>query len=87
VKEGQRVNLQCSIPPYPAPERVQWYRNEIEIKPSPDYQIGYNNGVCTLTIVEVFPEDQGKYVCTIFVQGLPSSTFMYLTVEREFAVL
>lgn len=84
AREGERVTLQCTIPPYPLPERVQWFKNEIEIKPSPDYQISFHNGVCTLTIVEVFPEDAGKYVCTVYIQGLPNSTFMYLTVERKF---
>ncbi len=41
VRQGERVVLECTIPPHPPPERVQWFRNEIEIKPSNDYQIVY----------------------------------------------
>ena len=40
-RQGERVVLECTVSPFPPPERVQWFRNEIEIKPSNDYQITY----------------------------------------------
>ena len=53
----------------------------LQIHPSPDYTISYNNGVCTLVIAEVFPEDAGKFTCTVTINGVSNSTFMYLKVE------
>ena len=83
VKEGERVVLECTISPYPLPEKVQWFKNSIEIQASPDYQIGYTNGVCRLIIVEVFPEDSGNYSCTVCVSGASNTTSMELRVECE----
>lgn len=75
--------LECTISAYPEPERVQWFRNQTEIKNSPDYQISYSDGHCTLTISEVFPEDAGAFTCTVTVQGVSNSTYMVLKVEGE----
>lgn len=81
AREGQKVTLECIVPAYPAPEKVQWFRNEIEIFTSPDYEISFSLGVCRLVIAEAFPEDTGKYRCTVTINGFPVSTFMQLTVE------
>ena len=81
VREGHRAVLECHIPAYPAPEQVQWHRNEIEIHQSPDYEISYVNGVCMLVIAEVFPEDAGRFSCTVTISGVSNTTHMYLTVE------
>ena len=81
AREGQRIVLECSIAPYQSPETIQWYHNGDAIHNSPDYHISYNKGVCTLIIEEVFPEDAGKFTCTITVNGVSNSTFMFLRVE------
>jgi len=81
AREGQRVTLECTIPAYPVPEKVQWFRNEIEIFTSPDYEISFSLGVCRLVIAEAFPEDSGKYRCTVTINSLPVSSLMQLTVE------
>jgi hypothetical protein len=75
--------LECRVPPVPEPQRVQWFRNEVEIHTSPDYEISYHAGVCTLVISECFPEDSGKFTCTVTVNGAPNSTTMFLQVEGE----
>jgi len=74
------VTLECAIPAYPAPEKVQWFRNEVEIFTSPDYTISFSVGLCTLVIAEVFPEDSGTYRCMVTVNGVPNSTTMRLQV-------
>ena len=81
--EGDKVILECVIPPHPQPESVHWYRNEVQIHSSPDYQVMYANGVCSLIISEVFPEDSGKFTCTIIVNGASNQTSMYLRVDRK----
>ena len=75
------------MPAYPAPERVQWACNDVPINDSPDYSVAYNNGRCSLTIVEVFPEDSGTFSCTIVVNGVSNVTTMYLRVEGQSALL
>ena len=87
VRQGERVVLECTIAPHPPPERVSWFRNEVEIRPSNDYQIVYGNGVCSLIIAEVFPEDSGKFTCTVTISGISNSTHMYLRVERKYLYL
>ena len=80
AREGERAVIECWVDPYPEPERIQWFHNQVEIQVSPDYEISYNNGVCSLVISELFPEDQGNYTCAITIEGLTNSTTMFLSV-------
>jgi len=84
VKQGDRVTLECVVPVYPTPEKIQWFRNEVEIFTSPDYTISFSLGVCTLVIAEVFPEDAGTYRCMVTVNGVPNSTSMHLHVAGQY---
>lgn len=73
--------LECQIQSQPPP-LVTWYVNGMEIKPSPHYEIRYEEGKSTLLIIEVGPQDTGEYTCravselgeaisstTLYVQG------------------
>lgn len=73
--------LECQIDSYPPP-LVTWFVNGVEIKPSPHYEIIFEEGKSTLLIIEVGPEDTGEYTCravselgeaisstTLYVQG------------------
>lgn len=75
------IRLECSLDAYPPPV-VTWYVNGMEIKPSPHYEILYEQGKSILLIIEVGPEDTGEYTCralsemgeavcstTLYVQG------------------
>ena len=84
ARQGERVALECSVPLFPAPERVVWARDDAPIRDSPDYAVTCRNGVCSLVIVEVFPEDSGRFTCTVTINGATNVTAMYLTVEREY---
>jgi len=77
---GQRITLECAIPPHPEPDQVRWYRNEVFLELSPDYQPAYRDGVCSLTIPRVGPEHTGRYSCVVVIRGVPNSTDMYLEV-------
>ncbi|XP_074642495.1 uncharacterized protein LOC141899810 [Tubulanus polymorphus] len=61
VKEGDRVQLTCRVTGQPEPS-VSWYREEILIENSPDYQITADGEIQTLTIPEVFAEDAGTFM-------------------------
>ncbi len=39
--------------------------------------------MCSLIIAEVFPEDSGKFTCTVTIAGVSNSTQMYLRVEGQ----
>ena len=40
---------------------IKWYRDDVIIRSSPDYEITYDNGLCRLAIAETFPEDSGVF--------------------------
>ncbi|XP_014664077.1 PREDICTED: palladin-like [Priapulus caudatus] len=80
-KQGHRVVLECQVTGHPTPE-ITWARESITIKSSPDFQITYNNGVCTLTIPNIFPEDTGRYTCTATNASGSKTTSAFLSVQR-----
>jgi len=77
---GQRVVLECIIPAQPEPDQVRWYRNEVFLELSPDYQPAYRDGVCTLTIPRAGPQHAGKYSCVVVIRGVPNSSDMHLEI-------
>jgi len=46
----------------------------------------YKNGVATLTINEVFPEDEGQYVCEATNSVDTAKTICKLTVKRKYKI-
>ena len=76
---------------------MAWFVNGIEIKPSPHYEIRYENGKSVLLIIEVSPQDTGEYTCkaetekgealsstTLYVQGEIYKLFSYIQVLIDF---
>ena len=73
--------IECLVSPaYPEPV-VTWYKNGNQLTNSPDYQIYYNNGLCTLIIAEVFPEDAGKFTCNATTDAGTQTSVAYLKVD------
>lgn len=63
VMDGESVNLTCVVEGKPTP-RVEWYHNNKAIKEGKEITIVQDTeGVCSLAITEVFPEDAGEYTC------------------------
>ncbi|XP_011704408.1 PREDICTED: titin [Wasmannia auropunctata] len=63
VMDGESVNLTCVVEGKPTP-RVEWYHNDMPIKEGKEITIVQDmEGVCSLAITEVFPEDAGEYTC------------------------
>jgi len=63
VMDGESVNLTCIVEGKPTP-RVEWYHNDKPIKEGKEITIIQDmEGICSLAITEVFPEDAGEYTC------------------------
>lgn len=63
VKEGEACSLCCKAEGNPLPT-VQWYKDDICIDNSPQYQITYNNGEALLKIEHTNSSTHsGKYTC------------------------
>ena len=64
INDGDRAIFKVYFRGYPAPT-VTWFFNSQPIKPSRDFQINVDvkRGESSLVIVEVFPEDEGEYMC------------------------
>lgn len=61
IAEGQRFTFECRLECEGVP-RLEWFKDDMPLK-SPDYHTGYRDGLCTLTIDEVFSEDTARYMC------------------------
>uniref|UniRef100_A0A3Q2P3A1 Myopalladin n=1 Tax=Fundulus heteroclitus TaxID=8078 RepID=A0A3Q2P3A1_FUNHE len=62
VPEGTKVQLDCIVSGYPAPE-VRWFCEGKELENSPDIQILTDGELHSLIIAEAFEEDTGRYSC------------------------
>jgi len=62
VKDGQALNLKCSVSGDPEPQ-ITWFKDNSPLSSSDIIDLKYKQGLATLTINEVFPEDQGVYQC------------------------
>lgn len=65
VTEGEKFAVSCRVTATPKPT-VLWYLNDEKLDQETDdvYKISVDSeGLCTLSISEVFPEDEGIYRC------------------------
>lgn len=64
VNDGDKAIFKVFFRGTPSPT-VTWFFNSQPIKPSRDFQIHVDvkRGESSLVIVEVFPEDEGEYMC------------------------
>lgn len=63
VMDGESVHLTCVVQGKPIP-RVEWFHDNKPIKEGKEITILQDTeGVCSLAITEVFPEDAGEYTC------------------------
>lgn len=81
VVDGEELNVPCKVAGKPPPQ-ISFFHNGKNIDHDEEYVITYNpdTGEITLLIVEVFPEDEGEYVCVAHNPAGEASTRMYLSV-------
>jgi len=87
VTDGDRAVLRVYFSGVPAPT-VTWYFNSQPVRPGQDFQINVDvrRGESTLVIVEVFPEDEGEYMCKAENPLGTAITHCHLFVRSEFAI-
>ena len=64
LKDGDKAIFTCRISA-PNDATVSWFHGDKLIKPNADFKQIYKDQVATLTIAEVFPDDEGKYRCEV----------------------
>ena len=64
VNDGDHCLMRVFYRGYPSPH-ITWFFNSQPVKPSKDFQIHVDlpKGESSMAIVEVFPEDEGEYMC------------------------
>ncbi|XP_035210044.1 twitchin-like [Stegodyphus dumicola] len=62
IKDGDPLTLKCVVTGDPDPQ-IEWFKNDEQLHSSDIIDLKYKNKVATLSIGEVFPEDEGVYVC------------------------
>lgn len=86
VKEGEKVKLEVSFKGQPEPI-VKWYRDDAEIQSCTDFEISYSDEGTSLSIAEVFPEDQGRFKCVITNADGSATSEAHLAVLRKYHLL
>lgn len=79
--DGEELMIPCKIVGKPPPQ-ISFFHNGNNIDHNEEYVISYHpdTGEIVLLIVEVFPEDEGEYVCIAQNPAGEASTRAYLTV-------
>lgn len=62
IKDGEALKLTCIVQGDPDPN-VTWLKNGELLSSSDILDLKYRNGTATLSINEVYPEDEGLYTC------------------------
>ncbi|CAM1326568.1 Uncharacterised protein g9283 [Pycnogonum litorale] len=82
VDEGRGVTFKCKVKGIPPPE-VVWLKDNEQIRPSRYFKVKTDpsTGDCSLTINEVFPDDEGTFTCCATNPHGIDETHTYLTVK------
>ncbi|CAG2161698.1 unnamed protein product [Oppiella nova] len=82
IKDGESLTLKAVVKGDPEPQ-IQWLKNGKPLSSSDIIDLKYKNGVASLNINEVFPEDEGDYECIATNSEGKVSTKCKLTIIRE----
>ncbi|XP_074598807.1 projectin protein bent isoform X2 [Brevipalpus obovatus] len=62
IKDGESLLLKCHVKAVPEAQ-IEWTKNGEVLRSSDIIDLKYKNGTASLAIAEVFPEDEGDYLC------------------------
>lgn len=87
ANDGQEVQMVCKVIGSPMPQ-ISWFHDSKNIDEDEEFVISYNpdTGVISLIIVEVFPEDQGQYICIAQNPAGRATSSSYLSVVETAVV-
>lgn len=83
VNDGESLNLAAHVTGDPDPQ-IQWIKNNNPLSSSEVVDLKYKNGIAKLTINEVYPEDEGVYICKATNVMGTAETTCRLTVKRKY---
>lgn len=83
VNDGESLTLTTHVTGDPDPQ-IQWIKNNKQLSSSEVVDLKYKNGIAKLTINEVYPEDEGEYICKATNVMGTAETTCRLTVKRKF---
>lgn len=83
IVDGEQLQLSCQVEGDPEPQ-ISWSKNGKLITSSDIIDLKYKRGTATLIINEVFPEDEGVYVCKATNSIGSVETKSKLTVKRKY---
>lgn len=82
VIDGEGLSLACNVTGDPEPQ-ITWTKNNKILSSSEVVDLKYKNGIAYLRINEVYPEDEGEYVCKATNSVGTSETKCRLTIKRK----
>ena len=62
IQDGTRLDLRVSVKGDPDPQ-VVWTKDGKELNSNDIIEVKYKNGVASVTINEIYPEDGGRFAC------------------------
>lgn len=83
VNDGESLTLTAHVKGDPEPQIV-WTKNNKPLSSSEVVDLKYKNGIAKLHINEVYPEDEGEYVCKATNSVGASETKCRLTIRRKY---
>ncbi|KAL3173714.1 hypothetical protein MRX96_041522 [Rhipicephalus microplus] len=84
--DGSPAILRCVVVGS-LPIHIKWFQNRREVKDTKDFQMHYDpqTGLVSLTIPEIYPDDQGLYTCRAFNEyGQDETSAAVTVVDVEF---
>lgn len=65
--EGEPVHFECRVEPKNDPHlNIEWYHNGKLLKAGHRFRTLFDLGYVSLTLINVYPEDAGEYVCRAY---------------------
>lgn len=83
VNDGESLFLTAHVTGDPDPQ-IQWIKNNKPLSSSEVVDLKYKNGIAKLTINEVYPEDEGEYICKATNVMGSAETTCQLKVKRTY---
>lgn len=83
INDGEKLELKVKVEGDPEPQ-ITWSKGDKILTSSEVMELKYKGGKATLTIKEVFPEDEGEYTCTALNSIGSVTTSCKLTIKRMF---
>lgn len=80
VEEGSEARLKAIVTGHPTPD-ITWTLDGDAIADGRDFRLIHEDGVVILVVREVFPEDEGEYLCKAANRHGVAYTSAYLSVK------